>query len=232
LKATTNPKAAITNQPKLLTATSPTITMNLRFPGQYWDDESKLSYNVNRNYQPNQGRYVQADPIGLEGGWNRMGYVSANPLGAIDPEGLMGRGGGGSNRVPTPKSATPAGAQAQVGAGGMFHTPLGIGLGADAGIVLDTCGNMCIYTNVCYSIGPGMAAGLGLQRGVGAGLASSGESIQKGISWVGGAGLMGEGTANVSPDGQAGVSRGMVGVGGGAALLYQQCRQVMICKKN
>jgi RHS repeat-associated protein len=88
LKATTNPRAAITNQPKLLTATNPSFAVNLRFPGQYWDDESKLSYNYFRNYQPNQGRYVQADPIGLEGGWNRFGYVGGNALWAIDPIGL------------------------------------------------------------------------------------------------------------------------------------------------
>lgn len=89
LKATTNPRAAITNQPKLLTATNPSFAVNLRFPGQYWDDESKLSYNFFRSYQPGQGRYSQPDPIGLEGGWNRLGYVEGNPLGAIDPEGLQ-----------------------------------------------------------------------------------------------------------------------------------------------
>jgi RHS repeat-associated protein len=88
LKATTNSKAAITNSPKLLTATSPSFAVNLRFPGQYWDEESKLSYNYFRNYQPNQGRYTQADPIGLEGGWSRFGYVSANPLMFIDPDAL------------------------------------------------------------------------------------------------------------------------------------------------
>jgi uncharacterized protein RhaS with RHS repeats len=34
------------------------------------------------------GRYTQGDPIGLDGGWNRFGYVDGNPLGAIGPEGL------------------------------------------------------------------------------------------------------------------------------------------------
>jgi RHS repeat-associated protein len=88
LKATTNPRAAITNQPKLLTATNPSFAVNLRFPGQYWDDESKLSYNFFRNYQPNQGRYAQPDPIGLAGGWSRFGYVFGRPLNTIDPLGL------------------------------------------------------------------------------------------------------------------------------------------------
>lgn len=114
----------------------------------------------------------------------------------------------------------------------MFHTPLGIGLGADSGFAIDTCGNICVYANVCYTVGPGMAAGLGVMGGLGSGPLSSGTTTQHGASWVGGGGLMGQGTVNFSTDGQAGTSRGMAGVGGGAALVYQQCRQVMICRKN
>jgi RHS repeat-associated protein len=45
-------------------------------------------YNYFRTYQPNQGRYTQNDPIGLEGGMNRFGYVEENPLSWIDPLGL------------------------------------------------------------------------------------------------------------------------------------------------
>ncbi|MDH4427648.1 MAG: RHS repeat-associated core domain-containing protein [Acidovorax sp.] len=58
---------------------SEAVTFNLRYPGQ-WDAETKLNYNLNRYYDPQTGRYIQSDPIGLEGGWNRFGYVGGNPL--------------------------------------------------------------------------------------------------------------------------------------------------------
>ena len=49
------------------TADKPTITSNLRLPGQYEDLETGLHYNFRRYYDPEIGRYVTADPIGLEG---------------------------------------------------------------------------------------------------------------------------------------------------------------------
>lgn len=64
------------------------ITMNLRFPGQYFDQETSLHYNGFRHYNPMLGRYIQADPVGLRGGINLYGYAYGNPLLYLDPYGL------------------------------------------------------------------------------------------------------------------------------------------------
>lgn len=65
------------------------VTLNLRFPGQYYDRESSLHYNWHRYYSPKLGRYISPDPIGLAGGDNLYSYVGGNPLSRTDPRGLF-----------------------------------------------------------------------------------------------------------------------------------------------
>ena len=64
------------------------ITQNLRLPGQYTDAESGFYYNINRDYMPNLGRYLEVDSAGLEGGMNPYLYALANPSVRIDRLGL------------------------------------------------------------------------------------------------------------------------------------------------
>ena len=40
------------------------VTFNPRYPGQYYDEETKLHYNWHRYYDPTLGRYITSDPIG------------------------------------------------------------------------------------------------------------------------------------------------------------------------
>jgi RHS repeat-associated protein len=61
---------------------------HLRFAGQYEDTETGWHYNWHRFYDPDIGRYLTPDPIGLKGGDNAYGYAGGDPLGAVDPWGL------------------------------------------------------------------------------------------------------------------------------------------------
>jgi RHS repeat-associated protein len=98
-----------------------TTVYNLRFPGQYYDAETKLHYNYFRDYEPGTGRYIESDPIGIWGGLATYAYVRSDPLGSIDPTGLArvcGQCAGldcllyqsnmsGSGRCPDPVSPAP-----------------------------------------------------------------------------------------------------------------------------
>ena len=64
-------------------------TVNLRFPGQYFDAETGLHQNWHREYDPRIGRYVQSDPVGLMGGSNSYAYVEADPVTYTDETGAL-----------------------------------------------------------------------------------------------------------------------------------------------
>jgi RHS repeat-associated protein len=61
---------------------------NLRLPGQYYDQETALNYNYFRDYDPQVGRYLEPDPIGLKAGVNTYIYVNDSPVFFVDPDGL------------------------------------------------------------------------------------------------------------------------------------------------
>jgi len=79
-----------------------TVGTSVRLPGQY--DERLLAsvglqgpyYNWNRWYLPSMGRYLEPDPIALQGWFNGAygpdwySYVEGDPLGRIDGRGLKG----------------------------------------------------------------------------------------------------------------------------------------------
>lgn len=65
------------------------LTQSFRFQGQYFDAETGLHYNRFRYYDPDIGRFISQDPIGLLGGNNLYQYAP-NPAGWVDPFGLSG----------------------------------------------------------------------------------------------------------------------------------------------
>jgi RHS repeat-associated protein len=77
----------------------------IRMPGQYLDVETGFHYNNQRYYDPETGRYLSSDPLGLAPASNPVAYVP-NPLIAYDPLGLApcgkvgGAGGSGGGKKP------------------------------------------------------------------------------------------------------------------------------------
>ncbi|WP_179997815.1 RHS repeat-associated core domain-containing protein [Acinetobacter sp. YH12239] len=77
-----------TQQIKTKNQENPLEKSDIRFQGQYYDEETGLHYNRYRYYEPFSARYISKDPIGLLGGLNNSAYVS-DPNQWVDPMGLQ-----------------------------------------------------------------------------------------------------------------------------------------------
>ena len=79
-----------------------------RFQGQIYDVETGLHYNRFRYYDPDAGRFISHDPIGLLGGDNQFQYA-LNPVKWVDVMGLSASSSNGSaaSSVPTPNIPWP-----------------------------------------------------------------------------------------------------------------------------
>jgi RHS repeat-associated protein len=84
--ATVNAMQADPFGQRFYTASTSAPRTSLAFPGQIIDIAER-HYNLYRDYDPTLGRYLQADPIGLDGGDNVYGYVGGNPINRVDPTG-------------------------------------------------------------------------------------------------------------------------------------------------
>lgn len=125
-----------------------TATLNLRFPGQYFDAETGNHYNYFRDYNQSLGRYLQSDPVGLRGGINLFTYVQNNPVNFIDQFGLK------DNCIWGGVSGTIA-----IGIGG--------GVVAEVGRCVDGCGKVTFKRRTCLCFCYGIGASSGGQAGKG-----------------------------------------------------------------
>ncbi|MER3352698.1 MAG: RHS repeat-associated core domain-containing protein [Hoeflea sp. D1-CHI-28] len=138
-----------------------TIDHHLAFPGQFREADG-IYYNYYRDYDPDTGRYLQSDPIGLAGGLNTYAYALNNPLSYVDREGA------------TPVHATAAAIGAVIGgvtagvstalkggSAGDIAVAAGAGAlsGAFAGVTLGAAGSV-VAANAAAGAAGSLASGL------------------------------------------------------------------------
>jgi RHS repeat-associated protein len=71
------------------TLVSGTDSSSAGFAAQRWDAANSLSLTQYRAYDPQLGRWLSPDPLGLFDGPNLFAYVSNRPVHSIDPTGLF-----------------------------------------------------------------------------------------------------------------------------------------------
>ena len=63
------------------------LSLDLRFPGQWFQLEAGMHYNWHRHYDPSLGRYTQPDPLGFVDGPSVYGYAGGAPTEWVDKDG-------------------------------------------------------------------------------------------------------------------------------------------------
>jgi len=101
------------------TKVTDTAYQPFRLQNQYADRETGLHYNFFRYYEPNAGRFVNQDPIGLRGG-NNLYTFALNVQMSIDPLGLA------AIDIPLPANPASEGIITRAAATFMRYTPLGL----------------------------------------------------------------------------------------------------------
>jgi len=81
-------QADVTAFGKALVDPASTVTCNLRFSKQYYDAETGLHYNTMRYYDPELGRYMRPDPMGIEPADNVYSFANNCPTYFVDIKGL------------------------------------------------------------------------------------------------------------------------------------------------
>jgi RHS repeat-associated protein len=77
-----------------------------QYAGYRYDSETGLDYVRARSYSPALGRFLQADPSGVQGGFNLYAYAGNDPVNLEDPTGLTPDGGARTQTITAEASAT------------------------------------------------------------------------------------------------------------------------------
>ncbi len=135
---------------------------------------------------------------------NLYAYVGGDPVNRVDPEGL---------------------ASATFYSGGSVHLGLG-GVSFLGGVAIDTNGKVCIVSNICGTVDPGIYGDLGFEMEVDSADLCEGESKPEGAFAKGGSGIVGGSSVTGNDSGvSASVSSGRAGIGGGKAAGYTNCKK-------